>query len=304
MAVLYLSDPVRGAVFRDIFAAELPEMPFHETVAPDPAAVRYLVTWTAPADIARTYPNLRLIFSVGAGVDQFDLGALPPGVGVARMLEPGIARQIAEYATLGVLALHRDLPRYIDQGRAGIWAPGTNVTAAARRVGVLGLGELGRAALAALEPFGFARAGWSRTERRIEGVDCFTDRAAFLARTDILLCLLPLTPETEGFLDAALFAELPRGARLLHMGRGRQLDHEALIAALDMGQLDAAMLDVTEPEPLPAEHPLWSHPKVILTPHVAAQTSAADGARHVIAGIRADRAGSPVAGLIDRERGY
>ncbi len=304
MAVLYLSDPVRGAVFREAFAAALPEVPFHEGTAPDPAAVRYLVTWTAPERIAETYPNLKLIFSTGAGVDQFDLAALPERIGVVRMIEPGLAEQMREYVTLAVMAMHRDLPLYLDQQRQGLWKLAKNVPAAERRVGVLGLGNLGQAVLDALAPFGFPLAGWSRTPKRIEGVECFTDLAAFLARTDILVCLLPLTPDTEGVLNAELFAALPEGARLVHAGRGRQLDHEALLAALDGGRLAAAMIDVTEPEPLPEAHPLWRHPRVILTPHAACQTRAAEGARHVIAAIRADRAGTPVAGLIDRERGY
>jgi glyoxylate/hydroxypyruvate reductase len=304
MGVLYLSTPERGAIFARAFADYLPEVPFWQGCAEDPEAVRYLVTWTAPKRLAETYPNLRLVFSTGAGVDQFDLENLPPGVRVVRMLEPGLAEQMRAYVTLGVLALHRDLPLYLDNQRSRLWQAVANRPAGERRVGVMGLGTLGQAALAALDPFGFPLAGWSRSPKTIPGVDCFTDLDAFLARTDILICLLPLTPETTGLLDARLFARLPEGARLLHAGRGRQLDHAALLAALDGGRLAAAMLDVTDPEPLPAEHPLWRHPRVILTPHVACQTRAEEGAAHVIAGVRADRAGAPVAGLVDRERGY
>jgi glyoxylate/hydroxypyruvate reductase len=304
MAVLYLSTPERGAIFARAFAERLPEVPFWQGSAEDPAAVRYIVTWATPERLAETYPNLRLIFSVGAGVDQFDLVALPPAVGVVRMLEPGLAEQMREYVTLGVLALHRDLPLYLDNQRAGRWQAAANRPAGERGVGVMGLGTLGQAALAALAPFGFPLAGWSRSPKSIPGVDCFTDLDAFLARTDILVCLLPLTPETTGLLGARVFDRLPEGARLLHAGRGRQLDQAALLAALDGGRLAAAMLDVTDPEPLPPEHPLWRHPRVILTPHIACQTRAEDGAAHVVAGIRADRAGAPVAGLIDRERGY
>ncbi|MCD6016875.1 MAG: glyoxylate/hydroxypyruvate reductase [Solirubrobacterales bacterium] len=294
MAVLYLSTPERGTVFARAFAEQLPDVPFWQGRAEDPEAVRYLVTWTAPERLAETYPNLRLIFSVGAGVDQFDLTNLPPDVGVVRMLEPGLAEQMREYVTLGVLALHRDLPLYLDNQCSRRWQTAANRPAAERRVGVMGLGTLGQAALAALTPFGFPLAGWSRSPKTIPGVDCFTDLDAFLARTDILVCLLPLTPETTGLLDARLFARL----------RGRQLDQAALLAALDGGRLAAAMLDVTDPEPLPPEHPLWRHPRVILTPHVACQTRAEEGAAHVIAGVRADRTGAPVAGLVDRERGY
>ena len=303
MAVLYLSDPARGAVFRAAFAAALPDIAFHIGEAPDPLAVRWLVTWTVPTDLAR-YPNLRLIFSVGAGVDQFDLAALPKGVGVVRMLEPGLPQQMQEYITLATLALHRDLPAYLGQQRAGRWKAGRNMPAEDRRVGVMGLGMLGQAALAALRPFGFPLAGWARSPRQIDGVDCFTDLDAFLARTDLLICLLPLTAETETILNASLFTRLPRGAQLVHAGRGRQLDHAALIDALDDGQLSAAVLDVTAPEPLPADHPLWSHPQVILTPHIACQTRPVDGARHVIGAIRADLAGVAVPGLVDRTRGY
>jgi glyoxylate/hydroxypyruvate reductase A len=303
MAVLYLSDPTRGAVFRDAFAAALPGIAFHIGEAPDPLAVDWLVTWTVPDDLAR-YPNLRLIFSVGAGVDQFDLTALPQSVGVVRMLEPGLPQQMQEYITLATLALHRDLPAYLGQQRAGLWKAGRNLPAADRRVGVMGLGMLGQAALAALRPFGFPLAGWARSPRQIDGVACFTDLDAFLARTDLLICLLPLTAETENILDANLFTRLPRGAQLVHAGRGRQLDHTALIAALDDGQLSAAVLDVTAPEPLPPGHPLWSHPQVILTPHIACQTRPVDGARHVIAAIQADLAGAPIPGLVDRARGY
>lgn len=304
MAVLYRSTPERGAVIARAFARDLPEMPFWQGTATDPEAVRYLVTWTAPERLAETYPNLRLIFSVGAGVDQFDLAALPPGVGVVRMLEPGLPEQMREYVTLGVLALHRELPRYLENQRSRRWQAAANLPAAERRIGVMGLGTLGQAALAALAPFGFPLAGWSRSAKTIPGVNCFTDLAAFLARTDILVCLLPLTPETEGILDADLLAGLPEGACLLHVGRGRHLDEAALLAALDSGRMSAAMLDVTEPEPLPADRRLWSHPRVILTPHVACQTRAADAAAHIVAGVRADIAGMPVPGLIDLTRGY
>ncbi|MFN3746139.1 MAG: 2-hydroxyacid dehydrogenase [Hyphomicrobiaceae bacterium] len=296
MAVLCLSTPERGAVFARSFAQQLPEVPFWQGRAEDPEAVRYLVTWAVPERLAETYPNLRLIFSLGAGVDQFDLTTLPPSIGVVRMLEPGLAEQMREYVTLGVLALHHDLSLYLDNQRACRWQTATNRRASERRVGVLGLGTLGRAALAALAPFGFPLAGWSRSPKSIPGVDCFTDLEAFLARTDILICLLPLTPETTGILDARLFARLPEGARLLHVGRGRQLDHAALLTALDGGRLAAAMIDVTDPEPLPPEHPLWRHPRVIITPHIACQTRAEEGAAHVIAGVRADRAGAAVAG--------
>ncbi|MTH36134.1 glyoxylate/hydroxypyruvate reductase A [Paracoccus limosus] len=304
MAVLFLSTPERAQVFRRAFAEALPDVEFHVGQAPDPAAVRWLITWAAPRDLARRWPNLRLTFSVGAGVDQFDQSAIPAHVGIVRMLEPGIAAQMGEYASMAVLAMHRDLPAYLARQARGEWQAGTNLPAARRRVGVMGLGRLGLTVIDRLRPFGFDLAGYSRSEKRIEGVACHTDLPAFLARTDILLCLMPLTPETTGMLDAALFAQLPRGARLVHAGRGAQLVTADLLAALDSGQIAAAMLDVTDPEPLPPSHPLWQRPEVIVTPHVASQTDAAEGAAHVIAGIKADLAGHAPPGLVDRGKGY
>lgn len=304
MAVLYLSDPQRGAVLRAALVEALPDLPFHIGQAPEPSAVRYLVTWTAPADLATTYPNLRMILSVGAGVDQFDLATVPETVQVVRMLDPGIAEQMQEYVALATLALHRNLPLYLGQQKAGNWQAHQNLPAAKRRIGVMGLGQLGKAALTALRPFGFPLAGWSHTPREIEGVTCFTDLSAFLNQTDLLICLLPLTAQTTGILNADLFARLPKGAQLVHAGRGGQLDHAALLDALQSGQVSAAMLDVTDPEPLPADHPLWYHPRIILTPHIACQTRPETAAAHVIAAIRADLAGQAVPGLVDRKKGY
>lgn len=304
MAILYLSDPERGAVLRTALAKALPDLPFHIGQAPDPKEVRYLVTWTAPPDLAASYPALRMILSVGAGVDQFDLATLPQGIEVVRMLDSSIAEQMQEYVTLATLALHRDLPLYLSQQKAGQWQAGQNRPAASRRVGVMGLGQLGLAALAALRPFGFPLAGWSRSPRRIEGVACFTDLHSFLARTDLLICLLPLTPNTTGILNAGLFAGLPQGAQIVHAGRGRQLDHAALLTALQSGHLAGAVLDVTDPEPLPPDHALWYDPRIILTPHVACQTRAETAAAHIIAAIHADLTGQAIPGRIDRKKGY
>lgn len=304
MAILYLSTPERGAVFRATLREAFPDLPFHEGEAPVPAAVRIVIAWTCPPDLFTRHPNLRLLVSVGAGVDQLDLSAVPPEVQVVRMLEPGLPAQMAEYATLATLALHRDLPVYLEQARQGQWRGGRNVPAQARRVGVMGMGQLGRAVLAALAPFGFPLAGYSRSGGAPEGVEAFTDLDCFLARSDILVCLLPLTPETEGLLSAATFAHLPRGAALVHAGRGRHLVTADLIAALDSGHLSGAMLDVTDPEPLPADHPLWRHPRVIVTPHIACQTRAEEGAHHLLRVIGAWQSGQPIPGAVDRARGY
>ncbi|AVS71202.1 glyoxylate/hydroxypyruvate reductase A [Paracidovorax avenae] len=308
MVFLYKSDPVRGRQWAEVFAAQAPDVEFR--IWPDVGdaeRVRFLAAWEPPPDIATRFPRLQVLFSSGAGVDQFDLSALPPQLPVVRMVEPGIVRGMVEYVCHAVLDLHRDMPQYRRQQQMAEWQPLPVRTATERRVGVLGLGSLGQAVLAQLAGFGFSCAGWSRSRHAVPGVQCFAgedELPAFLARTDILVCLLPLTDATRGFLDAGLFARLPQGASLVHVGRGPQLRETDLLAALATGQIAEAVLDVADPEPLPATHALWRHPGVRLTPHIASMTQPRTAAAAAIANLRRYEAGEPMEGLVDRGRGY
>jgi glyoxylate/hydroxypyruvate reductase A len=308
MSVLYKSDIARGRSWARIFAEKAPDIEFHvwpETG--DLAAVEYLIAWEPPPGLLTTLPNLKVLFSSGAGVDHLDLSTVPSHVPVVRMVEPGIVNGMVEYVTLSVLALHRNLLDYIRAQRAGAWQQIEVAPASARSVGVMGLGVLGQAVLERLGAFGYTRYGWNRSPKQIPGVTCYTGTQTlerFLGRCDILVCLLPLTPATQGILNRGVFAALPPGASLINVGRGGHLDSQALVDALDSGHLSAAILDVCEPEPLPPSHPFWSHPRILLTPHIASMTQPETAALVVLENIRRYERGEPLRDVIDRRRGY
>jgi len=305
---VYKADPERGRKWAEVFCREAPEIDFR--IWPDvgdPLRVRYLAAWEPPSDICTRFPNLKLLFSTGAGIDQFDLATLPSQLPVLRMIEPGIVGGMVEYVAHAVLDLHRDMPAYRRAQQRCQWQPLPVRMASDRRVGVLGLGSLGQAVLAQLVALGFQCAGWSRSRHAIDRARCFAGEAElpeFLGGAEILVCLLPLTAETRGFLNGALFAQLPQGAALVHVGRGPQLVVPDLLTALEVGRLAEAVLDVTDPEPLPPAHPLWAHERVRITPHIASQTQPATAAHAVLDNLRRFARGESLLGLVDRSRGY
>lgn len=308
MTILYKASAERAEQWAEAFARQAPDIPFR--IWPDigdPAAVEYLLLWQPPERIAETFPRLKMVFSVGAGVDQLDFSALPPELPIVRMLEPGIAESMAEFVCMATLMLHRDMVDYLDQQRRRQWREIQVRPGARRRVGILGLGQLGQASLARLRPFGFPLSGWNRSPREIEGVACFTgpdELPAFLTQTDILICLLPLTEATRGILDAKLFGLLPQGAAVINVGRGGHLVEADLLSALDSGRLSGAMIDVLDHEPPHPDHPFWHHPRILMTPHIASMTRPESGAAFVLETIERHRKGFPIEGLVSPGRKY
>ncbi len=308
MGILYIGTPDRGQQWQALFEASHPELPFYTWPdVDDLGSITYLIAWQLPPGLLERLPALEVVFSVGAGVDQYLATELPDGVALVRMVEPGIVEGVVEYVSWATLTLHRHIIDYLARQRAGHWQAEPVVRAGDRRIGVMGLGRLGQAVLTALASFGFPLAGWSRTRHDLPGVRCYAGREQldeFLGRCDILICLLPLTETTRGILDSRVFRQLPRGASVINAGRGGHLRTDDLLAALDDGHLEAAILDVTDPEPLPPDHPLWSHERILVTPHIAAETKADSAGEVLVENIRRHRVGEPLLGQVDRKLGY
>jgi glyoxylate/hydroxypyruvate reductase A len=300
--------------WRARFQALLPEMPIVVPGEPfDRRAVHYVASWKHPAGSLTGLPNLAAIFSLGAGVDFLFADDKLPDAPIARVVDPDLTTRMSEYVVLHCLMYLRQQHRYMRQQQARLWEDDRNQPAARSvRVGVMGLGELGQDAAAKLRVIGFDVAGWSRSPKTVEGLQTFSGEdglKAFLARTDILVSLVPLTPETRGILDAELFAGLARDGRLggpflINPGRGGLQVADDIVAALDAGTLKGATLDVFETEPLPADSPLWSHPGVTITPHNAAMSEPEAIASQVAAQIRRLEAGEPLQHVVDPARGY
>lgn len=309
MAILFRSTPAATARWRPLLGVLMPE---HEIRywpdIGDKAAIEYALVWQPEPGLLAALPNLKAIVGLGAGIDHLLRDpALPKGVPIVRLVDPYMTDAMSEYIVLSVLRLHRQDLDYLAQQRAGIWEEREQKNAAERPVGILGFGTLGRDAGRKLQALGFAVAGWSRSPREVSGFATYAGPAgldALLARSEILVCLLPLTDATAGILNAAAFARLPRGAGLVNAGRGFHLVEEDLIPALDAGQLSGAVLDVVRDEPLPAGHPFWHHPRIILTPHIAAETHPPTAAPIIREAIRRFDAGLPVDNRVDLARGY
>jgi glyoxylate/hydroxypyruvate reductase len=278
----------------------------------DPAEIAYACAWKAPYGLLAGFPNLKVIFSLGAGVDALIADPTLPDVPVARIVDPDLTRRMTEYVVLHVLMHHRRVRRYDEQQRQRLWRDHHQPAAGEVAVGIMGLGVLGHDAAATLARLGFRVAGWSRTERSVAGIATFHGAAGldpFLARTEILVCLLPHTPATEGLINLALLRKLKRdgalgGAFLINAGRGKLQVDADIIAALDEGSLAGATLDVFPTEPLPPDSPLWSHPNITVTPHNAAESDPQALVANVLRQIERFERGLPLENVIDRRLGY
>lgn len=274
----------------------------------EPTDIEYALVWKSPGQALLKLPNLKLIFSLGAGVDHLlNENGLPTRVPLVRIADPALTEGMSEYVLYHVLRYHRRMAQYERQQRERCWQPLPQVRPSQRRIGIMGLGVLGEDAGHKLAALGFAVAGWSRSRKTIAGVESFhghTQLRPFLNRTEILVCLLPLTRQTEAIIDRHALAALPPGAFVINVARGGHLVENDLLAALDSGHIAAATLDVCRTEPLPDDHPFWRHPKVTLTPHIASLTNPYTAAAHVVANIRRFERGEPLVGVVDRERGY
>ncbi len=287
-------------------------------IAPDLGRVVDIDTalvWQPPKGLLATLPNLKLIVSVGAGVDALLGDVTLPDVPLTRFVDPDLTGRMAEYIALQVLYHQRRMSEYRAQQTERNWKYLPEPAAHEVRVGIMGLGVLGSASARVLQAVGYQVRAWSRTPREMEGVACFAGQGqldAFLAETDILAVILPLTAETRGLLVRDLFRKLSRRGRnpllpgpvLINAGRGGLQRDGEILAALEAGELYAASLDVFETEPLPAENPLWAHPRVVITPHNAAESSPPAIARYAVRQMRLHKSGSPLENVVDRTRGY
>lgn len=268
----------------------------------------YAVGWNPPAALFASQPRLKAYFQAGAGVERLlALPGLPPALPVVRVEDAGMARQMAEYCCHEVFRRHRRYGEYEAQQRDAVWRELEPPPDAPFRVGVLGLGALGEHVARTLAGFGYEVLGHARTPRTIPGVGTTSGDDAlegFLARCDVLILMLPLTGHTRGIVGARALACLPRGAWLVNVARGALVDDDALLASLDAGHLAGATLDVFHTEPLPPEHPFWRHPRIRITPHVAAVTQVPESARQIAAKILRFERGEPAGGVVDRSRGY
>jgi glyoxylate/hydroxypyruvate reductase A len=308
-AMLFYSKFDDANDWREHLLREMPGLDFrpHPDVG-NPADIESAMVWKAPAGELRKYPNLKLIINIGAGVDYIlKDDSLPQGVPIMRLTDPEMHRMMSQYIMHAVLRYHRDFPALEKQRREKRWQYIHPRETAACPVGIMGLGHIGSHAAKELLRQGFPVSGWSRTPKSVEGVTSFHGREqlkAFLARAQILVLIMPFTKETDGIVGRDVLYALPRGAKIINVGRGQLIDEAALAAAIRDGQIGGATLDVFRTEPLPPEHPFWEIEEITITPHIASIAVPRGAAPQIADNLRRLRAGQPLFNIVDPERGY
>lgn len=309
MTLLFLSEVDPPDWWRAELGRRMPDLEVR--VWPDVGAIEdieFALVWCPEPGMLAGLPNLRAIFSLGAGVDHlFSDPDLPKTLPITRLVDVNLTGRMIEYVLFHVLRYHRQHQAFVAAQAAGLWEERHQPASSDRSVGILGQGVLGGAAATALAGLGFKVAGWSRTPKTLAGVESFhgADGLIRLAnRSEYLINLLPLTPALESILDATLFEALPEGAVVINVGRGGHLVEEDLLAALESGHLSAATLDVFRTEPLPGGHPFWTHEAVTVTPHIAAPADPRTVVDQVAENIRRSRAGEPLIDVVDPDVGY
>ncbi len=307
--IVFISTAETAERWAEPLRAALPVEELHfDAGAVPPERVDIVLTAAPPRGALAPFSRLKLIQSIWMGVETLVADpTLPRDVPLARMIDPTMTRAMVESATAHVLNAHLRLDDLARQQREERWKLLRCPTADARTVGIMGMGELGCAVAEALLQLGFRVRGWSRTAKEIAGVESFagdTTLSEFLSGCEILVMLLPLTPQTTGMIDSAFLARLPEGAVFINLARGGLVRDEDLLAALNGGHLRHAVLDVFNVEPLPVGHAYWHHPRVTVTPHMAALTNPRTAAAFVAENVRRLRSAEPLLGLVDRTRGY
>lgn len=266
--------------------------------------VAYAISWNHPEGIFKHYPNLKVIASLGAGVDHIIRDPeIPENVAITRIIDSQLASDMAEFVLALVMGHLRDISYYQDNKE---WKQKPYLRIKNCRVGIMGAGVLGKSVAGLLSAAGFKVSGWSKTEKQTEAMFVYGENrlSEFLSGCDILICLLPLTPETKNILDKNLLQQLPKGAYLINVARGNHLVDEDLLELLDSGYLSGAALDVFRTEPLPEAHPFWKHPKVLVTPHVASITDPVKTVEQLIDNYRRMLLGNDLKNTVDRQKGY
>ncbi len=310
MAIVFISPFDPPERWRQALAPLLPGLDWR--VWPDSVGnaedVDVALVWRPPPGSLRQFPNLKAIYNLGAGVDSIVSDETLPDVPLIHMVDSALTRGMSEWVVYCVLHFHRDFHVFRDFQKRHHWRELPARDTAVRPIGILGLGELGQDAAVKLRAMGFgAIAGWSRSEKHVEGVESFYGPDAltpFLERTEILVCLLPLTAATQGIVNRRTLAALPEGAFFINAARGGHVVEQDLLAALDSGHIAGAALDVFRAEPLPGDSPFWDHPKVLITPHVASISMPQSSAAEIADCIRRVRQGRRLKNIVDRTRGY